>query len=210
MQDENSERDRGLDAALTRYAAVEPRPGLEQRVLANLRTEQQLHAARGWRGWRALAALAVACSIAVISASLLTKSKVFNPATASGSASREGVANDSRPGVAAQSNVGKPALESGSLHERAQSTGHAKGAVANHFALHESPHAETADEVAPKLERFPAPEPLSEQEKLLVRFVEDDPQEAALVAEVRAEQFKLEDERMKELGEGAEQAQPER
>lgn len=210
MQDENSERDRQLDAALARYAAGEPRAGLEQRVLANLRAEQQLHAARGWRGWRALAALAVACSIAVISASLLTKSKVSNPAAASGSASREGVARDSRPGGAAQSDMGKPASESGRLPERVQSTERAKGAVANHLAVNELRQTETADEVAPKLERFPAPEPLSEQEKLLVRFVEDDPQEAALVAEASAEQFKLEDERMKELGEGAGQAQPER
>jgi len=210
MQDENSERDRELDAALARYAAVEPRAGLEQRVLANLRAEQHLHAARGWRGWWALAALAVACSIAVISASLLTKSKVFNPATRSRSASRGGVANDLRPQVAAQSNVGKPALESGRLQERVRSTERERDRVANHGGAAELRQTETADEVAPKLERFPAPEPLSEQEKLLVRFVEDDPQEAALVAEARAEQFKLEDERMKELGEGAEQAQPER
>jgi hypothetical protein len=200
MQDENSERDRELDAALARYAAVEPRAGLEQRVLANLRAERQLHAARGSRRWRAFAALAVAASMAVVSVSLLTKSKVFNPATASGSASREGVANGSRPAV----------LESGSLHERAQSTGHAKGAVANHLGANELRQTETAAEVAPKLEQFPAPEPLSEQEKLLVRFVEDDPQEAALVAEARAEQLQHEDEEMKKVGEGAEQAQPER
>jgi hypothetical protein len=210
MQDENSERDRELDAALARYATVEPRPGLEQRVLAHLRAEQQLHAARGWRGWRPLAALAVACSIAVVSATLLTKSRVFNPTTASGNASREGVAKDPRPGGAAQSDMGKPALESGRLQERVQSTERAKGAVANHGGAAELRQTETADEVAPKLERFPAPEPLSEQEKLLARFVEDDPQEAALVAEARAEQFKLEDEKMKELGEGTEQAQPER
>jgi hypothetical protein len=210
MQDENSERDRELDAALARYAAVEPRAGLEQRVLANLRAEQHLHAARGSRGWRALAALAVACSIALISASLLTKSKVLNLATAPIGGSREGVARDSRPGGAAQSDMGKPALESGRLQERVRSIERAKGAVANHLAVNELRQTETADEVTPKLERFPAPEPLSEQEKLLVRFVEDDPQEAALVAEARAEQFKLEDERMKELGEGAEQAQPER
>jgi len=210
MQDENSERDRDLDAALATYAAVEPRAGLEQRVLANLRAKRQRLAARGWRRWPALAALAVAVSIAVVSASWRIRSKAFNAATASGSASREGVAKDSSPGVAAQSNVGKPAFESGSLHGRAQSTRHAKGAVANHLAAHESPQTETAGEAAPKLERFPAPEPLSEQEKLLVRFVEDDPQEAALVAEARAEQLQREDEEMKEFGSGAEQVQQER
>ena len=102
MQDENSERDRELDAALAMYAAGEARPGLEQRILANLRAEQQFHAARGRRGWRALAALAVACSIAVISASLLTKSKVFNLATAPVGGSRGDATKESRPAGAAQ------------------------------------------------------------------------------------------------------------
>jgi hypothetical protein len=210
MQGENSERDRELDAALATYAPAEPRAGLEQRVLANLRAERQRLAMRGWRRWPALAALAVAVSIALVSASWRIRSKAFNAATASGNASREGVANDSRPGVAAQSNVGKPALDSGSLHEREESNGHAKGAGANHLAAHESLQTETAAEAAPKLERFPAPEPLSEQEKLLVRFVEDDPQEAALVAEARAEQLQHEDEEMKEFGLGAERVQQER
>ena len=210
MQDENSERDRELDAALARYAAVEPRAGLEQRVLANLRAEQHLHAARGWRGWWALAALAVACSIAVISTSLLTKSKVFNLATAPVGGSRRDATNESRAAVAARGDTGNPASEGGRLPERVRSTERERDGVANHGVAAELRQTETADEVAPKLERFPAPEPLSEQEKLLVRFVEDDPQEAALVAEARAEQFKLEDEKMKELGDGTEQAQPER
>jgi len=210
MQGQNSGRDRELDAVLARYAAVEPRVGLEQRVLANLRAEQQLHAARGWRGWRALAALAVAGSIAVISVSLLTKSKVFNPATAPVGGSRGDATNELRAAVAARDDTGKPDSEGGRLPERVRSTERERDGVANHGGAAELRQMETADEVAPKLERFPAPEPLSEQEKLLVRFVEDDPQEAALVAETRAEQFKLEDEKMKELGEGAEQAQPER
>jgi len=67
MQDENSDRD--LDAALATYATIEPRAGLEQRVLANLRAERQRLAARGWRRWPALVALAVAVLIAVVSAS---------------------------------------------------------------------------------------------------------------------------------------------
>jgi hypothetical protein len=210
MQGQDSERDSELDAALASYAAAEPRVGLEQRVLANLRAEHRLHALRGWRRWRALAALAVAGSIAVVSASLLTQSNVFNPATAPGFGSREDVTTESRTAVAAQSDTGKPAPESRRSPERVRPTELAREAVANHVGASELRETETATEVAPKLERFPAPEPLSEQEKLLVRFVEDDPREAALVAEVRAEQFRLEDEEMKELGDGAERVQPER
>jgi hypothetical protein len=209
MQGQNSERDRELDAALARYAGVEPRPGLEQRVLANLRAERQRLAAREWRRWPALAALAVACSIAVISASLLTKSKVFNLATAPVGGLRGDATNESRAAVAARGDTGKPASEGGRLPERVRSTERERDGVANQGGAAELRQTEMAAEEAPKLERFPAPEPLSEQEKLLLRFVQDDPQEAALVAEERAEQLKLEDERMKEL-DGTEQAQPER
>jgi len=208
MQDDNSERD--LDAALARYAAVEPRAGLEQRVLANLRAERHRLAARGRRRWPALAALALTVSIAAVSATWLVRSKALNSATGLGGAPREGVASDRGPAGAGRNDVRKPGSESGRLQERAQSTGRAKGAVANHLAAHESPQTETEAEAAPKLERFPAPEPLSEQEKLLVRFVEEDPQEAALVAEARAEQLQREDEEMKEFGDGAVAVQQER
>jgi len=39
---------------------------------------------------------------------------------------------------------------------------------------------------SPKLSQFPSPQPLSEQERLLVRYVTDFPQEAAMVAKAQA------------------------
>src|ERR1700674_4092802 len=51
--------DRQLDAALARYAAVEPRVGLEERILANLRAQRKHDPARGWWRWAAVGALAV-------------------------------------------------------------------------------------------------------------------------------------------------------
>jgi hypothetical protein len=44
--------------------------------------------------------------------------------------------------------------------------------------------------MTPKLERFPSPRPLSEQEQMLASYVENHPQTAALVAEVRAKALK--------------------
>src|SRR5678816_2119418 len=61
----NDELDRALDAALAKYAAVVPRAGLEERVLANLRIEQSREATHGWWRWTLAAALAIVVVVAV-------------------------------------------------------------------------------------------------------------------------------------------------
>ena len=48
--------DREIDAALAKYATIAPRPGLEERILANLRARPTV--ASTWWGWPAAAALA--------------------------------------------------------------------------------------------------------------------------------------------------------
>jgi hypothetical protein len=59
------EFDRMLDAALAKYAAVEPRTGLEERVLANLRAEQARVPDQAWWRWSAIAAVAAVVVVAV-------------------------------------------------------------------------------------------------------------------------------------------------
>ena len=60
---EKDDLDRGLDGALAKYAAVEPRQGLEERILANLRSHQTRAADRVW--WRRGLAGALAAVVAV-------------------------------------------------------------------------------------------------------------------------------------------------
>ena len=48
-------------------------------------------------------------------------------------------------------------------------------------------HAAAVAEAHPKLDQFPSPQPLSEQEKILVSYVEDYPDYAVLVARLRTE-----------------------
>jgi hypothetical protein len=210
MRSEDSERDHELDAALAAYAAVKPRAGLEQRVLANLRAKRQRHARRAWRQWPVLATLAVAVSIVVVSPTYRAVSKAFHAATAPRGASRQHVASVSEPAIAVQNNIDKPGSGSEVLQERAQLTVRAKSNAVSDPIARELPQTERSAGAAPKLDRFPAPEALSEQEKLLVRFVEDDPQEAVLVAEAQAVQLQREDEEIEKLRNGAqpEQAKP--
>src|ERR1700730_13030518 len=57
--------DRELDAALAQCGAVEPRAGLEQRVLTNLQAEREKIASRAWWRWPVTVILAAAVTIAV-------------------------------------------------------------------------------------------------------------------------------------------------
>src|ERR1700693_710302 len=62
---ENNALDRELNAALAKFTAVEPRAGLEERVLANLRAEQEQAAERSWWRWPAMAVLTAAIVVTV-------------------------------------------------------------------------------------------------------------------------------------------------
>ena len=56
---ENDDLGHDLDAVLAKYAAAEPRAGLEERILANLRAEQTHGPDRTWWRWAIAGALAV-------------------------------------------------------------------------------------------------------------------------------------------------------
>jgi hypothetical protein len=209
MQGENSGLDRELDSALKTYAAVEPRAGLEQRVLANLRGKRRSRAARGARGGVVFAVVAMAVAIAVVSLTWLTRSRSFDLAK-SQRASRGEIANQPSPMATARDDVRTHESKSAGLREHVQSAPYAKTDKVKTVAACERPRTVTLGEAVPKLEQFPAPEPLSEQEKLLVRFVQGNPKKAALVAEAWAEQLRRDDEETRKFLEGAERGQQER
>ena len=62
----------------------------------------------------------------------------------------------------------------------------------------------------PRLEQFPSPSPLSEEEKLLKEFVRNSPQEAVLVAQAQAERQKELDRLMADRASKSESDQQER
>ena len=58
LDDKEWPSEESLDAALNKYGDSEPRPGLENRLLAVLRAEQQACAGRSWMAWPAVVSLA--------------------------------------------------------------------------------------------------------------------------------------------------------
>jgi hypothetical protein len=161
---------RMLDAALAKHAAVEPRTGLEERVLANLRAEQARVPDHAWWRWSAIAAVAAVIVVAV--ALSLRSDKPSHPV----------VANHPPRPIQAAKERGREII---SIAHR-NGTRPARPSSARKPAMRPSP-AEVAVAGAPKLGQFPSPQPLSEQEKLLQNYVAENPEQAVLLARARTE-----------------------
>ncbi len=154
--------DKLLDAGLARYSATEPRPGLEQRLLAGLRA-----AARPsrWLDWRWVGALATAAvAVAVLAVFFLRQQPLPEPP----------------PPAVANAPAPVPVPTAAPSPEAVQPSRMAKATVRR-----TTPNVEQARAEAPRLETFPAPAPLSEQERLLLLFARQAPQEAVLMAQAR-------------------------
>jgi hypothetical protein len=165
----NQEFDRELDALLALYAAVEPRAGLEARILANLQAEQARVPNPVWWRW----SLATLAAVVVITLALAWRTgKPWYPMNASRSPISEASKVPERPvaphaGVAGQ-NAPKPGF-------------------GPHY-LRPAPTRPT--KTPPRLDQFPSAQPLSEQEKILARYVMRFPHQAVLIARVSSEELK--------------------
>jgi len=168
--------DQWLDDTLALYSKSEPRPGLEMRVLANLGAEKARLAVE--RRWWWAAGLVAATSVCVVAAILWL-----------GQTGR--AARSSETLTAAHHESGGLALESlppVTKHEVK------KG---QRRPIHRSTLFLPAQRaVAPRLEQFPAPLPLTEQEQLLARYVQDFPRKASLVALAQTELHKQDEREM--------------
>ncbi len=161
------ELDRALDAALAKYAA-EPRAGLEERVLANLRAETSRGVERAWWRWGVLAMVAAALLIAVVLSWRLDRPT--HPATH----------------VALTTPATQPARAEIAARGEPRGVGEQAGHALRKTQRHRSPDAVIVAAL-PKLDQFPSPQPRSEQERALARYVSQFPQEAELIARAQAE-----------------------
>ncbi len=164
----NGALDRELDTALAKFTAAEPCPGLEDRILANLRAQQAQVTKHSWWRWPALAALTAAIVVAVFLAWRLERP--VQKIASNPSATKQ---IDLHAGT--QTNRGT----SGTTQPVTGSERRLKPRAVGHFVRVASP--------APKLDQFPSPQPLSEQERILARYIANYPEQAALVAQARAD-----------------------
>jgi hypothetical protein len=167
---ETDSLDRRIDAALKEYGAAEPRSGLAERILANLRTESMRSAGWHWRNWPTIAVLSTAVMLVAIflarhlgeptGAIVAHRSPTAMTNSAAGQVASDGTSSRAAPK--------SPVRNKEKFGSSARRGGPEKAA-------------------APKLDVFPSPLPLSEQEKMLASYVSEYPKEAALVAQARTE-----------------------
>jgi hypothetical protein len=168
----NNGLDRELDAALAKYAAVEPRIGLEERILANLRAKRERRATNSWWRWSAVAALS---ALLLVTGVFAWKSRrpaqniAAHVLITSQTNAHDGTPNAPQDGVAAF-----PSRKTGAGRQLKTPSRRAPAPVLSS---------------APKLEQFPSPQPLSEQETILARYVTKFPEHAALIAQARTEEL---------------------
>lgn len=148
-----------LDKALANYSQAEPRLGLEGRVLARLEEENNSRA-RVWWKWSWVPA---AAALLIAGGLYLARPKAQPPAVP------VAVAKPAQPVITARS-APPPVAE------------HAKSAVPR--GQRTLPQLTAA---AAKQPQFPAPQPLSEQDRLLLAYVRLHPQAAAQQARAAAQ-----------------------
>jgi hypothetical protein len=152
-----------LDAALTKYAAVEPRTGLEERVLAVLRAEQTTARAKTWWRWGMAGALAAVLVVALALA--LRSGKSSHPVFVD----RPAETQPSPTQAPLTANAGAETVPARVPPVRKQN----RQPISTRLA---------AD---PKLDVFPSPRPLSEEELALARYVRNFPSDAKRVAQAQ-------------------------
>lgn len=173
--------DRVLDAVLAKYAAVEPRSGLEERILANLSAERPRHLNRSWWHWGLAGA---AAALLVVGASLaLRPTRPTHPVIANHPS--VGIQAPSQPETQIAKETGNPP--------------HRPEPVRVHTAIRHRSEPATVEAKNPRLEVFPSPQPLSEQEKILASYVTNYPERAALLAEARMEALRRDAEERRQL-----------
>jgi hypothetical protein len=177
QEDENQQSlnydalDRELDATLAKFTMVEPRAGLEERILANLRAQQEHTSTRVWWRWPALVVAAAMMIVAAVS--LVWRSEKPAPDAAVHRPTNVQSASQAGTPIAANNNAGPFNPVAATVAKRPARLG-----------VH---HSQSAVVSGPRLGQFPSPRPLSEEEKLLRRYVQDFPQEAVMIAKEQAE-----------------------
>jgi hypothetical protein len=148
-----------LDSLLANYSSAEPRPGLETRILANLR-EAEKKAPQGWWNFKLIWAGVVTAAIVMAAMLINGRHRIAPPTNV--------VVRNNQPAPRPETQPHAPIAprETARIHRRKPST----PAVPQNatLALSQRPAV------------FPTPTPLSEQEQLLLRYYAGTPREEVI------------------------------
>lgn len=155
-----------LDAALAKYSSVEPRAGLEERILAGLQSERDRMPTHAWWRWSAVGIVAAVIVFALV---LTWKAK--------------------QPARTVAQHLSAPSTIVGPSPTQVAAIGEAHripDVRARYKAARHQVHLPVAT-AAPKLDQFPSPRPLTREELALVRYVKEFPRDAVTIASAQEE-----------------------
>jgi hypothetical protein len=170
LNDKNRIADEWLEAAMRQSSHAEPDSGLEDRVLRRLRAVPEKTSR--WQLWAPWATAAVALIAAM--ALLVRKPNDVPHAVIDRSPARALTEDHASNNILARTMGRKASAVAVSSNSKQSSP------------KLQSPRT-TASAAAPKREQFPSPEPLSEQEKILIDYARNFGREAMLIARAQTE-----------------------
>lgn len=163
------ELNRLLDNALARFTSIEPRTGLEDRILAHLRAQQTHAPSRArWQWGLAVGLLAVVIMVLTL---VWRSGNRHTPVTSSHPQVRVQNAEKTSSQIANRAPVSNVTKRHERVYQAKVHDKSASGFVA----------------ATPKLPTFPSPHALSEQEKFLAAYVAQFHDEAVIIAKVQTE-----------------------
>lgn len=173
QRDHRDELDLILDNALAKYAAVEPRSGLEERILSHLNSPGTIATGVAWWRWAGTFAAAFVVMILVLwGVEKYNPQRMARRPAGSQEQTPSQVVTNHAPVIPVRP-IAPVRVRTARKHTSTQPVVVAAG---------------------PKLDQFPSPQPLSEEELALARYVHSFPKEATMIAQTQ-EEFDLEAQR---------------
>jgi hypothetical protein len=158
-REKDKQIDEMLDSLLASYSSVEPRPGLETRILANLRAAAEKKGSNGWWNLKWIWVGAVAAATIIV-AVLMNEGQPVTPPTNVVVKTGQPVP---LPEIRASLRAASPEIAKAHRRKTSPAT-RQKAALAS----------------SGRPANFPTPVPLSEQERLMFTYLENTPREVVV------------------------------
>jgi hypothetical protein len=182
-REQEQKLDELLDSMLAAYSAAEPRPGLETRIVANLREQGGQDEARWWsRRWLWAGASMAAIAASVVLVILFSRATGPKP-----SAPMQAARQQTTPSQIAQS----PTVVMGRAQGRTASGTVPGERAARRPRVRQTKASMQNTHPAPWPAMFPTPLPLTQQERLMFAYIENTPREEVIAQLVRDEQKEI-------------------
>jgi len=164
-KDKQMQMDQMLDSLLAGYSSAEPRPGLENRIMATLPEGESREASRGWWNFKWAWAGAVLAAVIVVGVLVGVKRHVVPPRTVA---------------QTTQSAVQQPVIQQPAVQSSVPATVGSERVIHRRKTLASGPQQNATLALSQRPAVFPTPTPLSEQERLLLQYYSRTPREEVI------------------------------